>query len=262
MDNYYFFFDRSAVDSLWSLSWQEFLRLYGSSRWAKGAYTDNGCASLRGLIAFSVDPEPSEAEVEEIFRHRNLRWTIQRSSPQYFVMGEIVYNVPRLRKSHASLDIWSNDSTVLLAAAAEGYFRGEVPVSGFKAVLKLHYSKFEDFIRLSRQERSAVRRLMDVDQYAKPIYPWQGETAILDEEWAGCLGVADTKRFFALVDSLWKQNPEVKRILDVDVDHIEFCTSGRDTHRFRDFGISRHLMNLWSRKIRSFQQPSVFRRWE
>lgn len=37
MDNYYFFFDRSAVDSLWSLSWQEFLRLYGSSRWAKGA---------------------------------------------------------------------------------------------------------------------------------------------------------------------------------------------------------------------------------
>jgi hypothetical protein len=28
-------------------------------------------------------------------------------------------------------------------------------------------------------------------------------------EWAGCLGVADTKRFFALIGRLWKQNPEV-----------------------------------------------------
>jgi hypothetical protein len=183
MDNYYSFFDRSAVDSLRSLSWQEFLRLYGTSRWAKGAYTDDGSASLRGLIAFSVDSGPSEAEVEEIIRHRTLRWTIQRSSPQYFVMGEIVYDVPRLRKSYASLDIWSNDSTVLLAAAAEGYFRGEVTASAFKSVLKLHYSKFEDFIRLSKRERSVVRGLMDVDQYAKPIYPWQGETGILDEEW-------------------------------------------------------------------------------
>jgi hypothetical protein len=167
-----------------------------------------------------------------------------------------------LAKSCAVLDVWANDLSVLLAAAAEGYFRGEVTVSGFKSVLKLHYSKFEDFIRLSKSERSVVRGLMDVDRYAKPIYPWQGEMAILDEEWAGCLGVADTKRFFALVDRLWKQNPEVRRILDVDVDHIEFCTPGRDTYRFRDFGISRHLMNLWSREVRSFGQPCVFRRWE
>jgi len=173
-----------------------------------------------------------------------------------------VCGVPRFAKSCAVLDVWANDLSVLLAAAAEGYFRGEVTESAFKSVLKLHFSKFEDFIRLSKRERSVVRGLMDVDKYAKPIYPWQGEIALLDEEWAGCLGVADTKRFFALVDRLWKQNPEVRRILDVDVDHIEFCTRGRDTHRFRDFGISRHLMNLWSRKVRSFEQPCVFRRWE
>jgi hypothetical protein len=262
MDTYYCCFDRSAVDYLWKLSWQEFLGLHGTSRWAKGPRTDNGAASLRGLIAFAVDPEPSATEIEDIIRRRTLRWTIQRSSPQFYMMGEIVYNIPRLRKSWISLDVWSLDFTVLLAAAAEAYFRGEVPVSGFKAVLKLHYSKFEGVIRLSKQERSVLQHLMDVDQYAKPIYPWQGEMAILDEEWAGCLGVADTKRFFALVDRLWKQNPAVRRILDVDVDHIEVCTPGRDTYRFRDFGISRHLMNLWSRKVRSFKQPCVFQRWE
>lgn len=118
MDNYYFFFDRSAVDSLWSLSWREFLHLYGTSRWAKRRYTDNGSASLRGLVGFSVDPEASEAEVEGIIRHRTLRWTIQRSSAQYFVIGEIAYHVRRLQKSHALLDMWPKDFTVLLAAAA------------------------------------------------------------------------------------------------------------------------------------------------
>jgi hypothetical protein len=250
----------AAVDSLWGLSWHQFLRLYGTSRWARGPHTDNGSDSLRGLIAFSVDPEPSKAEVEEIIRCRTLRWTIQRSSPQYFVIAEIVYNVPRLRKFYASLDVGANDFTVLLAAAAEGYFRREMRVSGFKAVLKLHYSKFEDFIRLRKQERSVVQRLMDTGQYAKPIYPWQGENAILNEEWAGCLGVADTRSFFALIERLWKQNPEVRRILDAG--GIELLKPECKTHHFRDFGISCHLMNLWSRKIRFFQQPCVFRRWE
>lgn len=260
MDDYYYFFDRSAVDPVWKMTWQEFLRLHGKSRWAKGPDTGDGNGSLRGLIAFALDPEPSAAEVEDIIRRRTIRGTIERSSPQFYVMEEIVNNIPRLRKSHISLDVWSNDFTVLLAAAADGYFRGEVPVSGFKAVLKLHYSKFEDFIRLGKQERSVLRHLMDVDQYARPIYPWQSALAILDERWAGCLGVADTRRFFALVDRLWNQNPEVRRILDFE--GIQFCKPEHETHLFRDFGISRQLMNLWSRKVQSFEQPCVFRMWE
>jgi hypothetical protein len=262
MDTYYCFFDRSAVDPIWKMSGQDFLRLYGKNHRDRRSKLADADSWLRELIAFSVEPEPSDAEVEDIIRHRTLRWTIQHSTPQFYIMGEILCGVPRLTKSCAVLDVWVNDFSVLLAAAAGGYFRGEVPVSAFKSVLKLHYSKFEDFIRLSKRERSVVRSLMDVDQFAKPIYPWQGLEAILDDQWAWCLGAADTKRFFALVDRLWKQNPEVRRILDVDVDHIEFCTPGRDTYRFRDFGISRHLMNLWSRKVRSFQQPCVFRRWE
>ena len=114
--------------------------------------------------------------------------------------------------------------------------------------------------RLSKEERSELRRLMDVDEYAKPIYPWQDESALLDEEWAGCLGAQDTRRFFALVHRLWKQNPNVQRILDAE--DIEFLKGGGETPRFREFGISRHLMNLWNSKIKSFQQPCVFRRWE
>jgi hypothetical protein len=219
METYYCFFDRSAVDPIWRMSWQDFLRLYSKHHRGKGSREADVDSWLRELIALSVEPEPSDAEVDDIIRRRTLRWTIQRSSPQFYTMGEIVYGVPRLATSCVVLDVWANDLSVLLAAAVEGYFRGEVTVSAFKSVLKLHYSKFEDFIRLSKRERSVVRGLMDVDQYAKPIYSWQGETAILDEEWAGCLGVADTKRFFALVDRLWNRNPEVCRILDVDVDH-------------------------------------------
>src|SRR6516162_4386973 len=105
MDGYYYFFDRSAVDSLWRLSWHEFLRVRGPSRWTAGRDTGDGAASLRGLIAFSLDPQPSAMEVEDIIRHRTLRWTIQHSTPQFYVMEEIIYNVPWLRKSSISLDV-------------------------------------------------------------------------------------------------------------------------------------------------------------
>jgi len=235
------------------------LRLYGKHRGGKRSRKADVDSWLRELIASSVEPEPSDAEVDDIIRRRTLRWTVQHSSPQFYMMEEIPYRVPRLRKSCASLDVWENDLSVLLAASAEGYFQGEVPVSEFKAVLKLHYSKFEDFIRLSKTERSVVRGLVDVDHYAKPIYPWQGKKALLDEEWAGCLGVADTKRFFALIGRLWKQNPELRRILNTD--GVELRKPEHKSHRFRDFGISRHLMNLWSRKVRSFERPCAFRRW-
>ena len=260
MDDYYFFFDRSAVDSLWNLSWQKFLRLHGASQWARGPDTGSGNDSLRGLIAFSVKTKPSTTEVEEIVCCRTLRWTIQRSSPQFYMMEEIMSNVPRVNESCVSLDMWSNDFTVLLAAAAEGYLRGDVAESEFKAVLKLHYSKFEHFIRLNRQERSTLRHLMDVDEYSKPIYPWQGSLAILEEQWAGCLGVAATRRFFALLNRLWQQNPEVRRILDVD--GIQIREPKSKTYRFRDFGIASQLTNLWSRTLRSFIRPCIFRRWE
>jgi hypothetical protein len=259
MDHTYFFFDRSAADSLWSLTWREYLRRFGHSRWAKRPYSDDGGASLRSLIVFSVDPEPSAEEVEEIIRHRTLRWTIERSAPQFFAIEQIVDNSSGLRRSRASFDAWPNDPSVLLAAAADCYFHGELPASEFRSVLKLHYSKFDDFVRLNRRELSAVRGLMDVDTFAKPIYPWQGEAAVLDEEWAGCLGVADTKGLFALINRLWRKNQEVSRILDVeDIDLQEF--KGK-TPRFRDFGISRRLRDLWCRKLRFFQQPCVVRTW-
>ncbi len=259
MDDDYYFFDRSAVDYLWKISWQEFLRLHGKSQWAKGQNTGDGSGSLRGLIAFSIDPEPSASDIEEIIRRRTLRWTVQRSSEQFSMVEDIVYNVPRLRKSCISLNVCPNDFTVLLAAAAEGYFRREVSASEFKAMLKLHYSKFDDFIRLSRQERSAVRHLIDVDQYSRPIYTWQSPLAVLDGAWTGCLGIADTRRFFTLLDRLWKQNPEVGRILDFE--GIELYKSDREIHLFRDFGISRQLTNLWSRKVRFFKAPCVVRSW-
>jgi hypothetical protein len=66
IDVYYCFFDRSAVDPLWKMSWQDFLRRYGKNRRNKRSKGDGGDSWLRELIAFSVEPEPSDTEVEDI----------------------------------------------------------------------------------------------------------------------------------------------------------------------------------------------------
>jgi hypothetical protein len=263
MDAYYYFFDRSPVDPLWKLSWQDFLRLHGKSRWAMGPQTNDGAASLRSLIAFAVESEPSATEIDKIIDRRTLRWSIQHSSPQFYMIEEVLNNISPLRKSHVSVSVWENDFVVLLAAAADFYFRHQIPSSMLKAVLKLHYSKFEDFIRLSKQEHAALRHMMNVNQYAKPIYPWQGSAAVLEEEWAGCLGYYTRDCFsrywigFGLIiRKLFAQT--VLRVLE----GIELYTPDAESHRFRDFGISRRLRNIWTSRVRSFQRPCVFWRSE
>ena len=261
IENYYYFFDRLGADPLWRLSWQEFLRLHGRCPWAKGPNLGDGSSSLRGLIAFGVEPEPTDKEIEAILSRHTLQWTIKRSTPQFYVMEEILYNSHRLRKFHATLDeLWADDWVVLLAAAVDTYFRSAISERWLKAILKLHYAKFEDFVDLKKKEREELRRLINIDEYAKPIYRWQGAEALLDEEWAGCLGVADTRHLFSLVDWLWSQNSEVSRVRDFE--YIEVFRSKERIHHFRDFAISRRLKQLWWRKVGRFKQPCVFRRTE
>src|SRR5437867_3016000 len=66
MDLCYHFFDRAAFDQIWGLSWREFRRRWNRGAWSNKPLSHRGDYSgdsLRDLIAFRVNPEPSNDQL-------------------------------------------------------------------------------------------------------------------------------------------------------------------------------------------------------
>ena len=63
MEFIYHFFDRTACDQLWKMSWKDYLCRWGRTRWARAEPVGEGNESLRDMISFHIDPEPTAEEV-------------------------------------------------------------------------------------------------------------------------------------------------------------------------------------------------------
>ncbi len=264
MEHSYLFLDRETVDPLWKLSWKEFLRKWGKSRWATAKHFQDGNSSLRGLIAFGLDPEPSHQDVEQILERRTIRWTIQHSSPQYFVMQEILHHVPDLRGSMVSVSPSHDDSGALIAVGVRAYLQGEIGAQMLWAILKLHsVDDAGEWLRLSKKEKrdlSAVVQPHESHDLGRPIYRWQGSNACEEEEWTNCLNTAATRRFASFVMRAWRENWPAPRLEDTELSSCK-VPPGK-IPRFRDFAIARELNRPLLKKVLSFKRPCVFRRWE
>src|SRR5215469_666743 len=125
MDLVYHFFDRAAFDPIWGLSWQEFRRRWNSGPWThkplgeRGTYNGD---SLRDLIAFCVDPEPSDEEIERILSRRTVRWTVTHARSEFYFLEEIISNIPKLQKKQFSAVVFADeDYRVLLSAAVDAF---------------------------------------------------------------------------------------------------------------------------------------------
>ena len=67
MDHLYDFFDHEAFDPIWRLSWAEFVKKH-RTRWASNPeFSAN--ESLRGLISFSINPEPFPSRSTQSLPH-------------------------------------------------------------------------------------------------------------------------------------------------------------------------------------------------
>src|SRR5438876_604343 len=178
MTHTYDFFDRGIFDGVWQLSWAEFLRKYGT-RWAlnrrygPGSYDGK---SLRGLIAFTFEPEPSAERVEDILKHQTIRWTIRRSSPQLFAIASIIWDgLPQLQNGALSLSTKDNEHC-LFAAAVHAYFEGRITRAALRAVLKMHsVAEPSEFVQLTRKEKQRLASANLSRAMWEPIYSWQGE---------------------------------------------------------------------------------------
>lgn len=265
MDLTYHFFDRAAFDLLWGLSWQEFRRKWNRGAWTsrplgeKGVYNGD---SLRDLIAFCIEPDLNEKEVEYILNRRSIRWTVLKSIPQSFLMEEVIGNVPKLRRRQFSVVVFADaDFTVLLSCAVDAYLEGRIDRRTLRAVLALHPAEdLKDFLLLTTNERRRLGRLVRAqDDMFRPIYRWQGPGAFVGEEWPGCLREADTRRFVEFLFAAWKGNWEVPHVKDRTA--LSFVPAKGQTARFRDFVISQELVRRLKNEYSLLERPCVLRSW-
>lgn len=250
MLHYFQFFDREAFDSVWSLSWREFERKHGS-RWSKRKSYEPGeydGASLRGLICFSLDPEPSPEFVEEVLQRRTVRWTIRHSCPQFCFMTEIMQHVPGYRASTCC--IVSHDVGVLISVATGAYIAGKIDSRTLRAVLKLCGSDPEEWVQLSRTQKQKLAAATADIAYWKPIYTWQGNGACISDESTSCSNVPDTRRFLICMMRALSENWPLMTLK---------VSSDAGSH-FRDLPIAQELRKAIA-GIQRFKRPSAYREW-
>jgi hypothetical protein len=250
------FFDRQVFDRCWQMPWMEFRRKY-KTEWAlnlechPGVYEGH---SLRELLAFVVEPEPSAEEIEGILDRRTVCWTLRRSEPQLFAMSSIMWSgLPHFRNRLINLSTAEIDP--LIAVAVDAYLRQTVSGATLWAVLKLHsVVNLSEFLALTRNEALALKTVGVGRFMWQPIYKWQGASSLEEEDWANMLGVADTRRFVAFLSRAWEDNWPAPRLK-------EMSDSPRHKRRFRDFPISDDLAKPLRSRIDHLKRPCVFRRW-
>jgi hypothetical protein len=256
MEQLYEFFDREAFDPVWRLSWAKFLKKH-RTRWAStpeycpGHYDGE---SLRGLISFAIEPEPSTQAIEDILRRRTILWTLQQSDCRLFTMSEIMPKVPSLRGRVTGFSMKCEINS-LLAAAVDAYLTRRAGVAALRAVSKLHcVADPGSFLKLNRHE-SATLRVAVPAVFQTPIYSWLGPYWLDGEQWANGLNVAETRAFVAFVSCAWEENWPCPRIKEMVLEPFS------DQSRFRDFGLHKALASSVRRRVKGWQKPCVFRQW-
>lgn len=257
MTHSYEFFDRATFDRIWQLSWQNFLQKYRTG-WSRNRLYDAGSyngESLRGLIAFSLEPEPSAEEIEQILERNTIRWTIQHSMPQLFVLSSIIWDGLTHLRNRAARFSTKESVNPVLATAIDAYLQSRVTASTLRATLKLHsVENPSDFLELTRREKQRVAGTNLRNAMWRPIYRWQGEQWLKGEQVANAVGVLDARRFADFVIRAWNENWPTPR-LDKRAHKL-----GSRNPQFRDFSIANDLAKL-SKKIAGFIKPSGFYQW-
>jgi hypothetical protein len=212
------------------------------------------------MIAFNIAPQPTAQDVERILGHEMIWQTVKKSSPQFGPMAELLSNTPAFRKYSQSLFYEGDYVAALLAMAVEAYLQGRAGQSSLWSILKLH--SVEDpssWLRLSREDRKAITAVVSTRRTWSPIYRWQGENYLEGEQWANCVGVADTRRLIGLILRAWNENwpaPRVKKLDDITDQPMK-----NDPPRFRDFEVSKLFVRPLTGKVSRFDRPCVFFEW-
>jgi hypothetical protein len=257
MNHYYEFFDRAAVDRLWRLSWNTVMkrnrgRWFWSTKVERGAYGGEN-DTLRGLLAFAIEPEPSDKRVERMLARLSVGATARRCHPQFWAMDEIMRRVLS-HPAEAIFFVEVDDISGLVAVAARAFLDRRITAATLWTVVKLHSAKPGDWLGLDSKQSRAIDSALPWHRLWEPIYSWQDERACSDDDWTNCLGVSDTRRFADFVMQAYRENWGAVLLGEESQPH--------SARRFRDFPGCVLLAKSMRRKLTGLQRPCVYRTWE
>jgi hypothetical protein len=150
-----------------------------------------------------------------------------------------------------------SEFAVLLAAAVEAYLRAQIPRVMLWPLFKLHaVADASPWFHLSRKESQALKEAVSLPEFCRPLYRWQGAGFLEGEEWASCLGVADTRRLIACMTQAWSENWPVPRVKDLS--NTSAPAEIQRSPRFRDFHITKQFAKALRTKLPALQRPAVF----
>ena len=249
MNHYYAFLDRAIVDRLWSLKWQTLMSRH-TTKWVTSLELDQGeyaGDSLRGLLSFSLDPQPSARKLEEILERATVKDTLRRCHPQFWTMFELASGVlPTLRNAVVGDEV--GDEKGIVKIAIQAYRDRKITAPTLWATLKLHSVQLADLKTLDARESTSLRLKLPWERLWEPVYTWQDSSAFRNDEWTNCLKTPDTRRFMNFLVQAERENWP--------------ATSTPDGPRFSDFEDGIVLARLVRKKASRLQRPFVYRVWE
>lgn len=240
MEYFYQFFDRAVVDPLLGLTWDEYTARYALDG-GRAAYTlakaevggyatellegDARWADAGRIIAFALDepelPENPSPELLRSFMKWTLRRTMRHSSPQFWFLAEVVYEVPGVGDRCPSVwpDDWEEEG-ILVAAAADAFLERRIRQRTLWTVCELMGLPWE-WLELTDSELARLDGALQGLPPGHAPFPWQSPGDCRDGEYV-CLGLADTRRFLRFLEDAcqgdWpapRLKPEYRRSLSI-----------------------------------------------
>jgi hypothetical protein len=207
MNHTFEFFDRTAVDHLWNISWRTLLRRNPQIAWLQstervdvGSYDGK---SLRGLLTFCIQQSPEQ--IETVLKTGRVSDTLRSCNLQFFTMSELMTNaLPHSEKFIEWVEI--HEILPLISIAWDAFHSGRISPATLWSVFKLNSVKPTDLSDDSQAAPRWVRDLLPWHRLWEPIYSWQGNKRFREEESTNCLGLADTRRFVSFLQRANKEN--------------------------------------------------------
>jgi hypothetical protein len=245
--HYYYSLNRKAAERIFDLTWNQFLEKFG---WRDHTLFED----IGAYLAFGVDPEPEDPEEIAPILKWTIRATIRRTTPQYYMMLALSYQMGKRSFIRADIDAprREDDCHALMTCAISLFVSGRIDDRTLWCVFMLPTEWFpvkwsSDFFAnwtrgLTKVQRRRVHAALRRFGRHRPIFDWQPFSAVRDGHTVLC--EEDTRRFVRFVRLAWRENwPVYQR--DTGLVGFRNLTLAKKLHTARPVLLGNCLVHYW-----------------